>query len=42
MELPVPELLYKSLDQPSGRPFLDVSKPAVIKGIILYATYRIG
>jgi hypothetical protein len=38
MELSFPELLYKSLDQLSGRHFLYASKPAVIKGIMLYAT----
>jgi hypothetical protein len=38
MELPFPELLYESLDQLSGRHFLYASKPAVIKGIMLYAT----
>jgi hypothetical protein len=38
MELPALELLHKSLDQLSGRPFLHVSNPAVIKGIMLYVT----
>lgn len=38
MELPVSELLHKSPDQLSGRPFLHASNPTVIKGIMPHVT----
>lgn len=38
MELPVPELLLKTLDQLFGRPFLHASNPTVIKGIMPHVT----